>query len=122
MKKSTFGAMIAGTVGGLLFALGMCMTLIPEWNMSDQGIILGIVGVAILLITVLVWRKAEHKAPIRVSGKTVGAVGIGLAGAVGLGIGMCMTMVWSFMIPGVIIGLAGIIVLMCLIPYMKGFR
>ena len=35
MKKSTFGAMIAGTVGGLLFALGMCMTLIPEWNMAD---------------------------------------------------------------------------------------
>lgn len=30
MKKSTFVAMILGTIGGLLFALGMCMTLIPE--------------------------------------------------------------------------------------------
>ena len=32
MKKSTFVAMIMGTVGGVLFALGMCMALITEWN------------------------------------------------------------------------------------------
>lgn len=32
MKKSNFVAMILGTIGGILFALGMCMTLIPEWN------------------------------------------------------------------------------------------
>ncbi|WP_240474523.1 hypothetical protein [Thomasclavelia saccharogumia] len=32
MKKSTFVATILGTVGGILFALGMCMALIPEWN------------------------------------------------------------------------------------------
>ena len=30
MKKSTFVAMIMGTVGGVLFALGMCMALITE--------------------------------------------------------------------------------------------
>ena len=29
MKKSTFTAMILGTIGGVLFALGMCMALIP---------------------------------------------------------------------------------------------
>ena len=122
MKKSTFGAMIAGTIGGLLFALGMCMTLIPEWNASGQGTVLGIIGAGILLITFLLWRQAEHKAPIRISGKTVGAAGIGLGGAVALGIGMCLTMVWSVMLPGVLIGLAGIIVLLCLIPYIKGFK
>ena len=32
MKKSTFVAMLLGTIGGILFALGMCMVLIPEWN------------------------------------------------------------------------------------------
>lgn len=122
MKKSTFGAMIAGTIGGLLFALGMCMTLISEWNASGQGTVLGIIGAGILLITFLFWRKAEHKAPIRISGKAVGAAGIGLVGAVALGIGMCMTMVWSVMFPGVLIGMAGIIVLLCLIPYIKGFK
>ena len=29
MKKSSFVAMVLGTVGGVLFALGMCMALIP---------------------------------------------------------------------------------------------
>lgn len=29
MKKSNFVAMVMGTVGGILFALGMCMGLIP---------------------------------------------------------------------------------------------
>lgn len=32
MKKSNYVAMILGTVSGVLFALGMCMALIPEWN------------------------------------------------------------------------------------------
>ena len=30
MKKSTFTAMILGTIGGILFALGMCMALITQ--------------------------------------------------------------------------------------------
>ena len=32
MKKSAFVNLMIGTVGGLLFALGMCMCLLPEWN------------------------------------------------------------------------------------------
>ena len=32
MKKSSFIAMVLGTAGVVLFALGMCMALIPEWN------------------------------------------------------------------------------------------
>ena len=32
MKKSTFVAMILGTISGVLFALGKCMALISEWN------------------------------------------------------------------------------------------
>ena len=39
MKKSTFVAMILGTIGGILFALGMCMALIPEWNAFRPGVI-----------------------------------------------------------------------------------
>lgn len=30
MKKSSFAAMVPGTVSVVLFALGMCMALIPE--------------------------------------------------------------------------------------------
>ena len=31
MKKSNFFAMILGTIGTVFFALGMCMSLLPEW-------------------------------------------------------------------------------------------
>ena len=41
MKKSNFDAMILGTIGGILFALGMCMALIPEWNAFRQGVVMG---------------------------------------------------------------------------------
>ena len=39
MKKSTFITMLLGTLGGLLFALGMCMTLIKEWNTFAPGLV-----------------------------------------------------------------------------------
>ena len=32
MKKSSFVATMLGTFSGMLFALGMCMALISEWN------------------------------------------------------------------------------------------
>lgn len=122
MKKSSFVAMILGTIGGLLFALGMCMALILEWNAFKQGIIMGAIGLVVLLIMVLVWRKMEHKAPIKVSGKTIGAILIGIIGSVLFGVGMCMVMVWSNMILGIVIGIVGIVVLLCLIPYIKGLK
>ena len=122
MKKSSFIAMILGTIGGILFALGMCMTLIPEWNAFRLGVIMGAGGLVVLLIMVLVWRKMENKAPIHLSGKTIGTALLGIAGALFLGVGMCLTMVWSNMILGVVIGIVGIILLLCLIPLTKGLQ
>lgn len=122
MKKSTFTAMILGTIGGILFALGMCMTLIPEWNAFQPGIIMGVTGTVVLLIMVMVWRKMENKEPIKLSGKMIGAALIGIAGALLLGVGMCLTMVWTNMIMGIVIGIVGIIVLLCLAPFVKGLK
>lgn len=122
MKKSTFAAMILGTIGGILFALGMCMALIPEWNAFNQGIVMGVLGAAVLLIMVLVWRKMEKKSPIRVSAKTIGTVLFGIVGALVFGIGMCLTMVWSSMGIGIAVGIVGIVLLLCLIPLTKGLK
>ena len=69
MKKSTFTAMILGAIGGILFALGMCMTLIPEWNALRQGVIMGVIGAIVLLIMALVWRKMENKNQLSYQGK-----------------------------------------------------
>lgn len=122
MKKSTFVATILGTIGGILFALGMCMALIPEWNAMNQGIVMGVLGAAVLLIMVIVWRRMEHKEPIKISGKTIGATLIGIVGALLLGVGMCLTMVGGQMVIGIVVGVIGIVVLICLIPFIKGLK
>lgn len=122
MKKSNFVAMILGTIGGILFALGMCMALIPEWNAFKPGIVMGVVGVVVLLAMVIIWQKMEGKAPVKLSGKTIVAWLIGIVGALALGVGMCLTMVWSHMVVGIIVGLVGIVLLLCLIPFIKGLK
>ena len=122
MKKSNFAAMILGTVGMVFFALGMCMTMIEEWGMFRQGVIFGVIGLAILLITLIVWRRMEGKAPIRLSGKTVAVAALAVFGALLLGVGMSLCMVFEKLILGVMIGLVGIVVLLMLIPLKKGLR
>lgn len=122
MKKSSFVAMVLGTVGIVLFALGMCMALIPEWNAFKPGVIFSCVGLFVGCITLAVWRKMEHKQPIHITGKSVLTVIVGVVGALALGIGMCFCMVWNKMAMGVIIGLVGIVILLCLIPLIKGVK
>ena len=122
MKKSNFIALILGTVSGVFFALGMCMALLPEWNMRNQGIASGVVGLVLALITVGVWRKMEGKAPIKVSGKTIGAIALGVVGALLLGVGMCLCMIFAKMVLGIVVGLIGIVLLLMLIPLLKGLH
>lgn len=122
MKKSSFVTMMLGTVSIVLFALGMCLALIPEWQAFMPGVIFGCVGLLLGLVTLIVWRKMEHKKPIHLNGKTVLTVLVGVVGALALGIGMCFTMVWDKLILGVVVGLAGIIVLLCLVPLTKGIK
>ena len=122
MKKSSFVAMILGTVSGVLFALGMCMALLPEWNAFREGIIFGSVGLVLGLITLIVWRKMEGKKPIQINVKNLFSVIFGVLGALILGLGMCFCMVWENMILGTVIGLVGIVMLLSLIPLTKGLK
>lgn len=122
MKKSNFVALTLGTIGVVCFPLGMCMALLPEWGMFQQGIVCGIIGLVILLITAAVWRKMEGKAPIKLNAKTIGAVAVGVLGALLLGVGMCMSMVFGKMVLGIAVGLVGIVVLLFLIPLVKGLK
>lgn len=120
MKKSNFVALILGTVGGVFFALGMCMALLPEWGMETQGVVCGVIGLAVLTATLLIWRRMEHKAPIKLSGKTILSVFVGVLGALLLGVGMCMVMVFEQMVLGIVVGVVGIVALLMLIPLFKG--
>lgn len=122
MKKSSFVAMLLGTVSGVLFALGMCMALIPEWNSFKPGVVFGCAGILLGLVTIVIWRKMEHKQPIHISGKTIFTIVVGIIGALALGVGMCFCMVWDKIAIGIVIGLVGILVLFCLIPLTKGIK
>lgn len=122
MKKSNFVALILGTISMVLFALGMCAALLPEWNLFRQGVISGIAGIILMIVTLIVWRRMEGKEPIRLSAKTVGSVVVGILGALLLGVGMCLCMVFNHMLLGIIIGVIGIVVLLMLIPLTKGLH
>ena len=122
MKKSSFVALILGTVSGMLFALGMCMALLPEWNAFKEGIIFGAVGIVLGLITALIWCKMEHKKLPKMNGKNVLRTIYAIVAVLVLGVGMCMCLVWQQIIWGTLVGLLGIIMLIALIPMIKGIK
>ena len=122
MKKENFVSLILGTVGGILFAIGMCMCLLPEWNAFTQGVVVAAIGAVVLIVMLLVRRKMEGKPAIELNGKAIGTVILGIIGALVLGVGMCMVMVWELMIPGILVGIVGIVLLLCLIPLVKGIK
>ena len=121
MKKSTFINLIVGTIGGLLFALGMCMCLLPEWNAFKLGVICTAIGFAALLIqSIVAWIRSGRK--IRINWKIAGKVLYGVFASLILGVGMCMIMVWNLMIPGILVGIVGIVLLLMLIPMFLGLK
>ena len=122
MKKQNFVTMIMGTVGGILFALGMCMGLLPEWDALTEGVVIGAIGLVVLLAMMIVRRKMTGKPAIKLNGKAVGTVALGVVGALVFGVSLCMVMVWEMIILGVAVGIVGVVLLMCLIPIRKGLK
>ncbi|MBM6819245.1 hypothetical protein H6A19_07835 [Clostridium saudiense] len=120
MKKENFIFLIISIVGVILFSLGMCMSTITEWNTFKEGIIVGIIGLIILISLFIIRRKMEGKPVLKLNIKTMKIVILGIVSSLILGIGMCMTMVWQgLMVQGIIVGIIGIIMLLCLIPLCK---
>ena len=123
MEKKNFIALVLGTVGGLLFSLGMCMCLLPEWNMFEIGVGCAAVGLVVIIATILVYRKMSGAAPIKLNWKVVGKVLYGTVSALVLGAGMTLILAFEgMMIPGILIGIVGIVMLLFLIPMCLGFK
>ncbi len=122
MKKSSFVALIMGTVSGVLFALGMCMTLLPEWNTFREGILFGSIGIVLGVITLLIWCKMEHKKLPKMDSKQIFRIIYAVVAVLILGAGMCLCLVWQQIVWGTLVGVLGIIMLLGLIPIIKGFK
>ena len=121
MKKETLLEIILGTTGGLIFAIGLTMCLIPEWNLFTLGVVVSIIGFIILLCIIPVYRK-EH--PRKVNNKKTdwGLVltwVIGVVGSLIMGFGMSKIMVDTpekmDMIIGMITGVIGLLI--CVLNY-----
>lgn len=122
MKKETLLEIILGTIGGLVFAIGMCMCLLPEWNMFTAGVITTIIGFIILLCIIPVYKsshpkKAREKRPINWGIVLTWTVGV--VGALIMGFGMSKIMVGNAstadMVVGLITGVVGLVI--CVLNY-----
>lgn len=121
MKKETLLEIVLGTIGGLIFAIGMCMCLIPEWNLFTAGVVVAIIGFVILLCIIPIYRK-EH--PKKVSNKKTdwGLVltwVIGVVGSLIMGFGISKIMVESPEKMDMIVGMVTVVVglLICVLNY-----
>ena len=121
MKKETLLEIILGTIGGLVFAIGMCMCLIPEWDLFKTGIVVGIIGFLILLCIIPVYRRSRPRKEKKekTNWGIVCAFVIGIVGALVMGFGMSKIMTGeptqSDMILGMITGVVGLII--CVLDY-----
>ena len=123
MKKSTFINLVVGTIGGLLFSLGMCMCLLPEWNAFTPGVVVTALGALVLLAIALVRWIMAGKPMAKVNWNKVGKIAYCVAALLVLGTGMAMIMAFEgLMIPGIIVGIVGIVLLLGLIPVFKGLK
>lgn len=120
MKKETLMEIILGTIGGLIFAIGMCMCLISEWNVLKIGIIVAIIGFIILLAIIPVYKKSHPKKQKKIiNKKTIATWVIGVVGSLIMGFGMSRIMAGnvgkSDFIIGIAIGAIGLII--CILNY-----
>ena len=121
MKKDTLLEIILGTIGGLVFAIGMCMALVEDWDMLVPGVVTGVIGFIILLCIIPVYRKTHPK---KVSNKKtdwgiVLTFVVGIVGSLIMGFGMSKVMVDTpdkmDLIIGMITGVVGLLI--CVLNY-----
>ena len=123
MEKKNFITLVLGTVGGLLFAIGMCMCLLPEWNMFEIGVGCTAVGLIVIFATIIAYIKMSGAEPITINWKIVGKVFYGILSALVLGAGMALVLaVEGMMIVGIIVGVVGFVMLLFLIPMCVGLK
>lgn len=120
MKKDTLLEIILGTIGGLVFAIGMCMTLIPEWNLFNLGVVITVIGFILLLCVIPVYRSTHPKKQhTPINWGIVFTWIIGVVGALIMGFGMSKVMIdapsQSELILGIVVGIIGLLI--CVLNY-----
>jgi len=120
MKKETLLEIILGTIGGVVFGIGMTMCLLPEWDLFTPGVVTSIIGFIILLCIIPIYRKEHPRKPHGpINWGIVLTFIIGIVGSLIMGFGMSKVMVGTAsktdMIVGIITGVIGLII--CALNY-----
>lgn len=121
MKKETLTEILLGTSGGIIFAIGMCMCLIPEWNLFKVGCIVALIGFIILLCIIPIYRSNHPKKSKTesINWSIIFAWIIGIIAILIMGFGMSKVMVDnpsnSDMLIGIITSIIGLMV--CVLNY-----
>lgn len=123
MKKKDFISLLLGVLGLLLFGFGLCMCLLPEWDLFKPGVVVTAIGAVVLLVLAVVRRKMSDKPAAKPNWKLIGKLAYGLFAALVLGAGMSMVLVLEgMMLPGILVGIVGILLLLGLIPLFFGLK
>ena len=120
MKKETLLEIILGTIGGLIFAIGMCMCLVTEWDMLIPGIVVAVIGFIVLLCIIPIYRKEHPRKPHGpINWGIVLTFVVGIVGSLIMGFGMSKILVGepsqTDIIVGMITGVVGLII--CVLNY-----
>ena len=122
-KKSTFAFLVLTVVSGLMFALGMCMCLLPEWNLFTPGVIVTALGALALIIIGLVKWIMAGKPMAKINWALTGKIAYAVLACLVLGAGMAMIMAFeSLMLPGIAVGVVGIVLALGCIPVFRGLK
>lgn len=122
MKKKNFITLVLGTLAGLLLSIGMCCVLLPEWDAFRPGIALGAAGGILALVLLGVRRRMAGKPFLRIRARSLGIAALGTVGTLVLGGGLCLVLLWSQLLAGILVGTLGILLLLFLIPAVRGWR
>lgn len=123
MTKKNFLFLVLTVTAGLVFSLGMCMCLLPEWQAFIPGVALTALGaLALLAIGLLRWIMAGRPMP-KIDWQKTGRIACCTAAALVLGTGMAMIMAFDgLLLPGLIVGVLGIVLGLGIIPLFRGLK
>lgn len=123
MSKKNFLFLVLTTVGGLFFAVGMCMCLLPEWNVFKPGVAVTAVGtLALMALAAIRWMQAGKPMP-QIDWRKAGKALYCAAALLVFGLGMAMIMAFEGMlIHGIVVGIVGVLMGLGSIPVLKGLK
>lgn len=117
MTRKNFLFLVLTVVSVLLFSLGLCMCLLPDWNAFKPGVAVTALGAVALAALALVRWSMAGKPVMKINTRVLGKALYCVAAALVLGTGMAMIMAFEgMMIPGMLVGVVGIILALGILP------